>query len=199
VSIQDREHLQVATAFELFNWLEENSAKTSGLWVVTHKKSSGKPAPSYDEIVRTALSFGWIDSVPGKVDDLRSKLYISPRKAKSAWSLANKERVEQLIATGRMQPKGLAVVEAAKASGAWSLIDLAQKVEIPDDLVKAFETLPKSRENFEAFPRGVRKQILEWISIAKTNETRQRRIQETANLAQQNLRANQWRDKNPTK
>jgi uncharacterized protein YdeI (YjbR/CyaY-like superfamily) len=195
VGIHDREHLEASSADELANWLRENHETSPGLWVVTHKKSSGKPAPTYDEIVRTALCWGWVDSVPGKVDELRSKLYVSPRKPKSAWSKPNKERVEQLIAAGLMQPAGLAKVAEAKANGMWNLIDAAQNAEIPNDLVSAFVAHAGSRKNFEAFPKGVRKQILEWITQAKTDATRQKRILETATLAKQNIRANQWRDK----
>jgi uncharacterized protein YdeI (YjbR/CyaY-like superfamily) len=92
-----------------------------------------------------------------------------------------------------MRPSGIAVAEAAKASGAWSLIDGAQSAEIPEDLNEAFKDFQGSLENFEAFPKGVRKQILEWIAQAKTDATRQKRVLETATLAQKNIRANQWR------
>lgn len=67
-----------------------------------------------------------------------------------------------------------------------------------DDLASAFDAQTGSRENFDAFPKGVRKQILEWITQAKTDVTRQKRILETATLAEQNIRANQWRDKKNT-
>jgi uncharacterized protein YdeI (YjbR/CyaY-like superfamily) len=93
MGIHDREHLEVATAAQLTSWLAEHHTSSPGLWVVTHKKGSGKPAPSYDEIVRAALCFGWIDSVPGKVDDARSKLYISPRKTFAPISGATSARL----------------------------------------------------------------------------------------------------------
>ena len=195
MGIHDREHLEVAYAADLIAWLEVNHASSPGLWAVTHKKASNKPAPTYDEIVRTVLCFGWVDSISGKVDELRSKLYVSPRKPNSAWSQSNKLRVEELIAHGLMRPEGLAKIELAKANGTWTLIDSAQNAEVPDDLSDAFDANAGSRENFEAFPKGVRKQILEWITQAKTPETRAKRIAETATLAAQNIRANQWRDK----
>lgn len=195
MGIQDREHLQVATAKELLAWLRRNHDRSPGLWVVTHKKASGKPAPTYDEIVRAMLCYGWVDSISGKVDQDRSKLYCAPRKKTSAWSQSNKKRVAELIASGEMKAPGLAKIEAAKESGMWTRIDAAQNAEIPDDLASEFRKHLGSRENFEAFPNGVRKQILEWIVSAKTDATRQKRIHETATLAQQNIRANQWRDK----
>ena len=193
VGIHDREHVEISHVNELIAWLELNASASSGLWVVTHKKSSGKPAPSYDEIVRAVLCFGWIDSIPGKVDEHRSKLYVSPRKPNSAWSQPNKIRVEELVAKGEMRPAGLAVIEAAKASGSWTRIDSAQSGEIPPDLAAALTKHESSAENFAAFPAGVRKQILEWIAQAKTAPTREKRIAETAELAAQNIRANQWR------
>ena len=193
MGIQDREHLAVSSAAELVAWLEQNHATSLGLWVVTHKKSANHPAPTYDEIVRAVLCFGWVDSVPGKVDDERTKLYVSPRKSTSAWSQTNKKRVAELIASGEMRPSGMAAIDVAKANGAWSLIDGAQEAEIPDDLAAEFLNHPGSRDNFDAFPRGVRKQILEWIAVAKTDATRSKRIVETASLAAQNVRANQWR------
>lgn len=195
MGIHDRQHVEIESYDHLRHWLSENHASSPGVWVVTYKKSTGKPAPTYDEIVRAALCWGWIDSISGKVDDYQTKLYLSPRKHTSAWSLSNKTRVDELIASGEMTEHGFNKVEAAKASGRWNLIDSAQQAEIPDDLQAAFELHPGSAENFEAFPRGVRKQILEWITQAKTPETREKRILETAAEAQKNIRANQWRDK----
>jgi uncharacterized protein YdeI (YjbR/CyaY-like superfamily) len=49
--------------------------------------------------------------------------------------------------------------------------------------------------HFEAFPRSVKKGILEWILNAKTAATRDKRIQETVTLAAENIRANQYRPK----
>lgn len=195
MGIQDREHIEISAASQFRDWLINNSAVASGVWLVTFKKASGFPAPTYDQLVRAALCFGWVDSVPGKVDELRTKLYFSPRKPKSPWSQSNKDRVRELIESGEMTEAGLAKVEEAKANGMWSVIDGAQNAEIPADLAAAFAELAGSGENFAAFPRGVRKQIIEWITLAKTPETRLKRVTETATLAQQNIRANQWRYK----
>lgn len=192
VGLHDREHIEVSSSRKLINWLAKHHASSPGVWLVTYKKSSGQKSPSYDEIVRAVLCFGWIDSIPGKVDENRSKLYISPRKPNSPWSKPNKDRVAELIEQGKMQPAGLAIVEKAKADGSWNRIDSAHKLEIPMDLIAAFKKHQGSAKYFEAFPPGVKKQILEWISLAKTDATRAKRVSETAELAAQNLRANQW-------
>jgi uncharacterized protein YdeI (YjbR/CyaY-like superfamily) len=92
------------------------------------------------------------------------------RRPRSAWSGVNKDKIARLTAEGRMHPAGLSVVERAKHSGAWTLLDSASKLEVPADLDAAFDE--KGRAYFEAFPASVRRAILEWITQAKTHETR---------------------------
>lgn len=174
-------------------WLEVNHTQTEGVWLVTYKKATGKPYLSYDEMVSEALAFGWIDSVPRKLDDARTMLYFAPRKVGSGWSKPNKERVERLIASGQMTAAGLAKVEAAKRDGSWAALDGVERLELPGDLIAALRQNTDAEANFGAFPRSVKRGILEWILNAKRPETRAKRILETATLAAKNERANQWR------
>lgn len=178
-------------------WLEANHTRAEGVWLVSYKKASGKPSMTYEESVEEALCFGWVDSKGNKLDDERTMLYFAPRKAGSGWSRPNKERVERLIADGRMAPAGLAKIEAAKADGSWTLLDSVEALEVPPDLEAEFDKYPDARRNWEAFPRSVKRGILEWIVQAKKPETRARRVEETARLAQDNVRANQWRQPAP--
>lgn len=90
-------------------------------------------------------------------------------------------------------PAGLAKVEAAKQDGSWHRLDAVEALEIPPDLADAFAAYPNAASHFNAFPRSVKRGILEWIIIAKKPETRTKRIEETAKLAEENIRANQWR------
>jgi uncharacterized protein YdeI (YjbR/CyaY-like superfamily) len=185
--------VQVETPAAWRAWLESNHTRSEGVWLVTYRKAAGKPVVSYDEMVCEALCFGWVDSKPGKLDEARTMLYFAPRKAGSGWSKPNKERVERLLKEGRMSPVGLEKVEAAKRDGSWSALDAVERLELPPDLVAALEANGSAKANFEAFPRSVKRGILEWIAAAKRPETRARRILETATLAAQNRRANQWR------
>ena len=89
------------------------------MWLVSWKKPTGKPAVGYDAAVEEALCFGWIDSMQRAIDNERSRLLFTPRRAKSGWSQSNVERVERLLAAGLMEPAGLAAVEDAKKRGAW--------------------------------------------------------------------------------
>jgi uncharacterized protein YdeI (YjbR/CyaY-like superfamily) len=174
-------------------WLAKHHTQTEGVWLITYKKATGKPRVDYDESVEEALCFGWVDSKPSKLDDERSLLYFAPRKGGSGWSKPNKERVERLIAAELMMPAGLAKVEAAKQDGTWTALDGVEALEVPPDLATALAALPNARPNWDAFPRSVKRGILEWILNAKKPETRAKRIEETARLANENKRANQWR------
>jgi len=174
-------------------WLAANHTRQQGVWLISFKKSTGKPRVEYDEAVEEALCFGWIDSKPNKLDSERTMLWFAPRKAGTGWSRPNKERVERMVALGLMETAGLAKIEAAKADGSWTALDAVEALEVPPDLAAALAAEPPAATYWEAFPRSVRRGILEWIANARTPETRARRVEETARLAAQDLRANQWR------
>lgn len=170
-------------------WLVENYDKSNGIWLIYFKKHTKKPTVTYEEAVEEALCFGWIDSIPRRLDDERSKLLYTPRKPKSVWSKPNKERVERLIANGLMTEIGLQKIEKAKLDGSWNALNASDNLEIQEDLLQAFETNNLAFEHFDKFTNGVKKSILSWIYSAKTNETRAKRIAETISMAEENLRA----------
>jgi uncharacterized protein YdeI (YjbR/CyaY-like superfamily) len=175
------------------DWLAAHHTQTTGVWLVTWKKATGQPHLPYDEAVEEALCFGWIDSKSNKLDDARSMLWFSPRKPGTGWSRPNKERVIRLTAAGLMAPAGLDKVAAAQADGSWNALDTVEALVLPDDLVQALAAYPQATAFFAAFPRSIKRGILEWIVSARKPETRAARIAETARLANENQRANQWR------
>jgi len=189
-----KDSIHPASRKQLRTWLERNHDRDSGLWLVLNKKRSGKAVITYDEVVEELLCFGWVDSKPNKLDEDHSLLWIAPRKVGSNWSRLNRERVERLIASGQMTPAGSLKIEQAKADGSWAALDLVESLELPDDLKATLSSFPNALEHFSAFPRSVKRGILEWIQNAKKPETRKKRIQETSELAAENRRANQWRD-----
>jgi uncharacterized protein YdeI (YjbR/CyaY-like superfamily) len=181
-------HPQTLAAWR--KWLQQNHARADGVWLISYKKATGKPRFEYDEAVEEALCFGWIDSKPNKLDDERSMLWFAPRKASTGWSKINKARAEKMIGAGRMTPAGLAKIEAAKHDGSWNALDTIEALEVPPDLAAALAANPIAQQYFDAFPRSVKRAILEWISNAKKPETRAKRVEETARLAAKNIRAN---------
>lgn len=147
----------------------------------------------YEALVEECLCFGWIDSKPGAIDEKRSMRYIAPRKTGSNWSNINKQKAESLIAAGLMQAPGLQKIEVAKIDRSWSALDEVEALVLPKDLLEEMRNYPNAESNFRNFPRSAQRAILEWILNAKRPETRAKRIEETAQLAEDNKRANQWR------
>lgn len=189
----ERERVHAATGPEWRAWLEEHHGSSTGAWLVSWKKHTGKPRMSYEESVEEALCFGWVDSKGAKLDDDRTMLWFTPRKRGSGWSRPNKERVERLEREGRMAAAGRRAVEAAKEDGSWSALDDVENLVVPDDLAAALAARPSAREHWDGFPRSTRRGVLEWIAQAKREETRRKRVEETADLAAKGERANQWR------
>ncbi len=181
------------TAQDWRNWLEAHGTHETGVWLILRKKASGAVNLSVDEAIDEALCFGWIDSKPARIDDFRSALRFSPRKPGSGWSAVNKRKIERLIADGKMTAAGLEKISNAQSDGSWTKLDAVDALEIPSDLAEALDEIPMASSYFDAFPRSVKRGILEWIVQAKRPETRAKRIQETAEMAGRNERANQWK------
>ena len=174
-------------------WLSENHASPKSVWLIIYRKESNTPSVYYNEAVDEALCFGWIDSKPNKRDDESFYQYFSVRNPKSNWSRVNKDKVSRLLDENLMTEAGLAMIKTAKESGTWDALNDVENLVIPADLQVAFKQYPKAEVHFEAFPRSTKRGILEWIFNAKRAATRQKRINETAALAQENKRANQYR------
>jgi uncharacterized protein YdeI (YjbR/CyaY-like superfamily) len=187
--------VQPGSLAEWRDWLSQNHGRGAGVWLVTWRAGSAGPRITYEESVEQALCFGWVDSKGRSLDAERTMLWFAPRKRGSGWARTNKARIERLTAAGLMAPAGLAVIEAAKADGSWTLLDDVENLVVPDDLAAAFAAHPPAREHWDAFPRSARRAILEWIVQAKRAETRAKRVAEAAEKAQVNERANQWQPK----
>lgn len=99
-------------------WLDTHQT-SPGLWVRFAKKGTGVESITYDQAVEVALCYGWIDGQLKSLDQTYYQIRFVPRQSKSVWSLRNRTKVEQLTAAGKMQPAGLAAIEAAKANGYW--------------------------------------------------------------------------------
>lgn len=190
-----RPTLHLLTRAEWRAWLSEHHQSSPGVWFVTFKRTSGRPRIEYDDMVEEALCFGWIDSKAGTLDDERSMVWTSPRRAKSGWSGLNKRRVEVLEAAGLMTEAGRRMVDLAKATGTWDLLTDVENLVVPPDLAAAFERVPGSWERWDGFSRSARQGVLSWIVQAKRAETRANRIDETVRLAALGEVANTWKPK----
>lgn len=188
--MKDFEWLEIESGEQLRRWLAENHERSEGLWLVHYKQHVVDKHVSWDEIVDEALCWGWIDSRARRVDEDRTAQALTPRRKGSRWSALNKQRVEALTADGRMMPAGLAAIERAKADGSWSAYDDVDALLIPEDLAAALAAEGEARAHFDGFSDSSKKALLWWIASAKRQETRRKRIVETARQAAKGVRVN---------
>ncbi|MCF2505224.1 YdeI/OmpD-associated family protein [Dyadobacter sp. CY107] len=174
-------------------WLEENHQSEKSVWLIIYKKDSGTPSVNYTNAVDEALCFGWIDSKPNKRDEGSYYQFFAKRNPKSNWSKVNKGKVERLLELGLMTQAGLEAIEIAKERGTWTALDDVDEMIIPEDLQMALDKNKTALAYFDNFPRSSKRGILEWIMNAKRPETRQKRIDETVELATKNVKANHFR------
>ncbi|MFW0788167.1 YdeI/OmpD-associated family protein [Gordonia sp. CPCC 205333] len=167
-------------------WLSANHDSSVGVWVVLARNRI-EPI-SYEDLVCEALCWGWVDGLANPLDETHTMLRFTPRRPASAWAATNKRRVAQLLADGRMQPSGQAVVDGAKASGSWTLLDDAEALIESDELTVALDAVPQARLNWDAFPPSARKFALSQIAFAKRPETKSRRVAKIVEQAANNIR-----------
>jgi len=187
--VKDYERIEVRSRAEWRAWLKANHRRRESVWLVSFKKHHPDYL-DYDAIVEEALCYGWIDSLPRKLDADRTMLLLSPRKAGSPWSRLNKERVAKLVKARKMRSPGRAKIEAAKVDGSWTVLDDVEDLIVPEDLTTALDANPSARAAFDGFPPSSKKGLLWWVKSAKTASTRDHRVAETVRLAALGLRAN---------
>lgn len=169
---------------ELAGWLAEHHATAAGIWLRCGKKGCPEPSVSYAQALDVALCWGWIDGqkAPGPAGmDHHYLQRFTPRRAGSRWSKVNVDKVAALTAAGRMQPPGLAQVEAAQADGRWAAAYAgARTAELPPDLAAALDAVPGARAAYDALTGSNRYAVLYRIGAVKRPATRARKVVETA-------------------
>lgn len=158
-------------------WLEDNHGISQGVWLQIAKKESGKESVSYAQALDIALCFGWIDGVKNKLDHDYWVQRFTPRRKKSVWSAVNREKVNALIAAGRMRDAGLKEIENAKQDGRWERAYESQStIKVPDDLRDALSQNEAARIFFEGLNSVNRYAILYRLQNVRKAETRQKKI-----------------------
>ncbi|MBO0354110.1 YdeI/OmpD-associated family protein [Muricauda ruestringensis] len=170
------------------DWLHENHSSYSGIHLIFYKVEHHKESMRWEEAVKVALCYGWIDSTVRSLGDGKRKQYFCPRKPKSTWSKVNKDYIKDLLDNGLMHQSGLKAIEIAKENGSWTVLDDAENGVVPEDLQKAFKKRPNAHTNFQNFTVGQRKGYLMWLNQAKREETRNKRIKEIITFSEKNVK-----------
>jgi len=166
LNVRNREHWRT--------WLTKHSASSPGIWMMFHKNHTGVKSIAYEEAVREALCFGWIDSLIKRVDDDRYLRKFTPRKPTSKWSDINRKRWKELKAAGLLTAPGLAIAPTANRYAPRQRIPV-----LPAYLAKALKANPQAWSFFERLAPSCRRHYVVWIHSAKRPETREKRIRKS--------------------
>lgn len=185
--MDDADRVHIESRAQWRDWLATNAELSDGVWVVLWRDAS-RPSPAYDDLVEESLCFGWIDATTRPLDDERRMQWYSPRRARSPWAATNKVRVERLTREGQMMPAGQRVIDEAKASGMWEVLDGPEAGIEPDPLRTALDADPSARRTWDAYPASVRKYQLTQIALAVTPAGKQSRIAKVVKTAAEGKR-----------
>jgi uncharacterized protein YdeI (YjbR/CyaY-like superfamily) len=177
------------TRAELRTWFAENHLAATELLLGLYKRDSGRPSVTMQEAVEEALCVGWIDSVERGIDAVSYSLRFTPRKPRSKWSAVNIRRVENLIAQGLMLPAGLAAYErrAEQGSPAYSHEHTHARV-LGEDQELEFRANAPAWDFFQGQPPSYRKAAIWWVTSAKREDTRLRRLAQLIECSAQGVR-----------
>lgn len=175
IKTENFEKVNVSSQDELRKWLEENHKQKESVWLVTFMKSTPSKYVSKEDILDEILCFGWIDGIRRKLDSKRTMQLISPRK-QQYWAKTYKDRVAKLIKEGKMTPAGQQSIDASQANGTWSFYDDVDALIIPEDLKSKLKSRLAAFDFFDAINPSSKRFALRWLKLAKTDATRQKRI-----------------------
>ncbi|GAA1228625.1 uncharacterized protein YdeI (YjbR/CyaY-like superfamily) [Microbacterium phyllosphaerae] len=174
-ALDEGERVVAADAATWRAWLEEHHERTAGVWLLS-VRGTRADGVGYEDAVRQALCFGWIDGPVRTFDDQTVGQWFSPRRRGSGWAATNKARLVDLEDAGLLAPAGIRVLEAAKADGSWTVLDGPEAGIEPPELTESLDAVPSARAHWDAFPKSVKKFGLTHIATAKRAETRAARI-----------------------
>ncbi len=169
-------------------WLEKHHETEKEIWLIYYKKHTDKPRVPYDDAVEEALCYGWIDSIVKRIDDERYAQKFTPRANTTKWSELNVKRIKQLIKDGKMTEAGMAKIDKGVLDGTIKPVTkpFPKELTIPPEIEAALSADPVVWKNFNALAPSHKKNYIGWISSAKREETRRRRLEEAIELLAQN-------------
>lgn len=161
---------------EFRRWLEKHHATETELIVRLRRAGATEPGITYAEALDQALCFGWIDGVRRPYDGNWYLTRFTPRKARSTWSLVNLRHFERLDNQGLIAPAGRAAYERRdpKNSGIYSFEKRPNR--FPETYAKPFRAKPEAWAFFSEQPPGYRRLSIHWVTSAKLEATRLRRL-----------------------
>ncbi|HEX9826557.1 MAG TPA: YdeI/OmpD-associated family protein [Flavobacteriaceae bacterium] len=170
-------------------WLHDNHVVSKGVYLIFYKVDHDNDSMRWEEAVKVALCYGWIDSTVKSLGNGKRRQYFTPRNPKSVWSALNKKYIEELKGSDLMHLSGLEKIKIAKQNGSWTALDDVENGVVPEDLQAAFDNNPLAFKNYNNFSPSYRKSYLYWLNHAKREDTRAKRISEIVKLCEHNIKS----------
>ncbi|NRD19712.1 YdeI/OmpD-associated family protein [Winogradskyella eckloniae] len=187
--MSDIKELYFKTDTEWRDWLHQNHKSENGIYLIFYKVNHVMASMRWEEAVRVALCYGWIDATVKSLGDGKRRQYFCPRKPKSVWSAVNKKHLIALEKENLIHPSGYESIKIAKENGSWSSLDAVENGIIPKNLQIAFDAHPNAYQNYLNFAPSYRKSYLYWLNQAKREATQQKRIAEIIKLCDANIKS----------
>jgi len=187
VKTENFEQIEVRSSEQLREWLKTNNAQKESIWLITYKKETLEKYVSVQEVLDELLCFGWIDGIRRKLDEKRTMQLIAPRKVEH-WTKTYKDRFAKLEELGLVEDAGKQSVLKSKEKGLWDFMNDVDALILPTDFIIELQSYQNALINFNAFGASSKRFILRWIKLAKTSETRNKRIKQASELADKNLK-----------
>lgn len=166
-----------ASPSELREWFDANHTTADELWIGYHKKHTGRPSVTWEDVVVEALRVGWIDGVRYSLDEDRGAQRITPRRKGSNWSARNVAIAERLIAEGEMQALGLTAFQARVPERTAIYSYERDSAALTDDEIARFQADASAWADWQRRPPSYRRAVTSWIASAKRPATRARRFE----------------------
>ncbi|NRD23958.1 YdeI/OmpD-associated family protein [Winogradskyella litoriviva] len=187
--MSDLLELYFKTDVEWREWLLNYHDSVNGVHLIFYKVAHKNKSMRWEEAVKVALCFGWIDSTVKSLGDGKRIQYFCPRKPKSVWSAVNKRHIKELHNDNLIHHSGHQSIKIAKENGSWTSLDAVEKGIIPENLQIAFNENKNAYNNYLNFAPSYRKSYLYWLNQAKRKATQQKRIAEIIKLCDANIKS----------
>ncbi len=160
------------------SWLNTYHDSHREIWLIFHKRHTGRTSLSYDDAVEEALCVGWIDSLIRRLDADRYARLFTPRKINSRWSTANRRRYADLQKRGLLAATGLQRAPTSRSGDA----PRPSVSALPPYIEEALKSVPRAWQYYNRLAPSYQRGYIGWIDSAKREETKERRLREALSL-----------------
>ena len=157
-------------------WLERNHHKQTELWVGYYKKGTGRPSLTWPESVDQALCYGWIDGIRKSIDQQSYRIRFTPRKPRSIWSAVNIAKMQKLKKAGLVTPAGLAAFDKKSIERSRVYSYERETAELSEEFERKIRANKKAWRFWQDLSPYARKATTHWVTSARKEETRLRRL-----------------------